>query len=257
MVTRDDIAKGLQGLGLESGDMVFVHSSLKSFGRVDGGADAVIDALMGTVGQGGGLMMPSFPKFVDGEFGLVADNGIVFDLRVSPSCMGVITDTFWRRPKVTRSLHPTHSVAAWGARAQEAIEGHELCLCSCGEGSPFHKNCLLGGKILLIGVTHNSNTTLHTIEDTNCAPTRSAIIYYPRVIDMDGRVITVPTRPHLHAMPRRYLIMDEICRREGIQKDATIGSAHIRLIDARRLYQTGSSLIKNNPLFLLNMDELA
>jgi aminoglycoside N3'-acetyltransferase len=108
-----------------------------------------------------------------------------------------------------------------------------------------------------MGVSHTCNTTLHTVEDTNGAPTRSSIIYYPRVIDMDGRVVTVPTRPHLHAMPRRYQVMDDICRSEGIQRETTIGSAHVRLIDARRLYELGSVLIKNTPIFLLDMEKLA
>ena len=59
-VTKEDIKKGLKRLGLKRGDIVGVHSSLSSFGYVEGGADAVIDALLETVGEEGTIMMPTY-----------------------------------------------------------------------------------------------------------------------------------------------------------------------------------------------------
>jgi len=256
IVQKQDIIFALKDLGLAKGDIVLVHSSLSSFGYVEGGADSVIDALMEVVGKDGGILMPSFPAFIGGEYGLVENNNIIFDLRVSPSAMGKITDVFWRKPGVRRSIHPTHPVAAWGARALQVIRGHQNCLCSCGEGSPFHKNCLVGGKILLIGVTHSCNTTLHTIEDVNGAPTRSIFIYYPKVIDDEGRVVTVPTRPHLPGLPRRYQIMDDICKSEGIQIETMVGKALLKLIVADKFFKLGSNLIKKDPVFLIDMDKM-
>ena len=256
MVTKKDMVKGLIKLGLEEGDSVLVHSSLSSFGYIEEGADTVISALMEVVGQEGGVLMPSFPAFVGGEYGLVEKNEIVFDIRVSPSLMGKISDAFWRREGVRRSIHPTHSVAAWGNKGWEIIEGHEKCLCSCGEGSPFHRNCLIGGKILFLGTTHSSSTTLHTVEDVNGAPTRSVFVFYPKVIDCKGRVVTVSTRPHLPGLARQYEIINKVCRENGIQKEGKVGNAVLKLIEADGLLETGSRLIRKNPLFLINMEAM-
>lgn len=255
MVTEQDIVGALEELGLHKGDLVLVHSSLSSFGRVERGADTVIDALMAVTTQEGGVLMPSFPAFGRrGEYGLVIDNDFVFDLRTSPSATGRITDVFWKREGVTRSIHPTHPVAAWGKRAKPIIEGHQECLCSCGEGTPFHKNCLEGGTILLIGVTYVCNTTLHTVEDVNGAPTRAASIFYPKVIDCEGREITVPTRPHLPGLARRYPVIEEICREKGIQTQAKVGNSLLKLIRADKLLEVGSERITKDPLFLIDME---
>lgn len=45
-VRKEDIKAGLRKSDLKKGDSLGVHSSLSSFGRVEGGADAVIDALL-------------------------------------------------------------------------------------------------------------------------------------------------------------------------------------------------------------------
>lgn len=58
-ITKEDIKKGLRALGLKRGDIVGVHSSLRSFGYVEGGADAVIDALLEVVGKEGTIAMPT------------------------------------------------------------------------------------------------------------------------------------------------------------------------------------------------------
>ena len=58
-VSKSDIIQSLKELGLRQGDIVLVHSSLKSFGYVEGGADTVIDAFLEVVGETGTLVMPT------------------------------------------------------------------------------------------------------------------------------------------------------------------------------------------------------
>ncbi len=256
IVTEADIIKGLREIGVNEGDILFVHSSLSSFGYVEGGAETVINALMKVLGEGGTLAMPSFPVFEPhGEYGLVYNNDVVFDVRESPSRMGKITDVFWRYPGVKRSLHPTHSVACWGHRRDWLLEGHERCLCSCGKDTPFHKLCQARGKILLMGVTHESNTTIHTIEDTNGAPTRSLELFHPKVIDYEGREIVVPTYPHLPGFPRCYWKMEEVCKNAGIQKECKVGNSLWKLIEAGPMYEIGSKLVRENPCFFIPLEQ--
>lgn len=59
IVLKQDIIKKLKELGLKSGDTVMVHTSLKNMGYVCGGAQAVIEALIETVGEEGTIMMPT------------------------------------------------------------------------------------------------------------------------------------------------------------------------------------------------------
>ena len=59
VITKDIIIKELTAIGLEKGDVVMVHTSLKSMGYVCGGAQAVIEALIEVVGENGTIMMPT------------------------------------------------------------------------------------------------------------------------------------------------------------------------------------------------------
>ena len=157
-VTQTEIEQGLRLIGLEAGDLVFVHSSLSSFGRVEGGADAVVDAILNVIGPEGTLAVPTFnytPEY--------------FDPAETPSVVGKITETVRLRPDAVRSLHPTHSVAAIGKRARELTEGHEKTH-PFGAGSPLHKVCRWNGKILMLGVSHTTTSVIHVAEEMAHVP---------------------------------------------------------------------------------------
>jgi len=150
-MTALEIQEVIESLGLKRGDYVMLHASLSSIGCVEGGADAVIDALIAVLGPEGLLMMPSF-----------GCRGAVFDRKTSETNLGIIADTFWRRPDVVRSHDPCQAVAAWGKGKRVLIEGHERQPTSCGEGTPYHQFCRWGGKVLLLGCDQDRNTILHT-----------------------------------------------------------------------------------------------
>ncbi|MHC4717244.1 MAG: AAC(3) family N-acetyltransferase [Planctomycetota bacterium] len=162
-VTREQIAEGLRALGLTAGMGVMVHSSLKSFGLVVGGAETVIGALQDVLTTEGTLMMPAF------NHGRACRNGGRFDPAVSPTTNGTIPDTFWRMPDVHRSLNPTHSFAAWGRHARRYTRHHHRTL-TCGPGSPLGLLWRDDGYALLLGVGYNSNTFHHVVETATGAP---------------------------------------------------------------------------------------
>jgi aminoglycoside 3-N-acetyltransferase len=229
-----------------------VHSSLSSFGHVEGGAETVIAALKAALTPEGTLMLPSYGDFRGGEYGKVQNNEVIFDVRSSPSRMGKITDVFWRQPDVRRSLHPTHCTAAWGKRRDELLAGHERCLQSCGYGTPLYKLKDIGGKILLIGVPHTSNTFIHTIEDTGPTPSTTRMLFEPKVVDYDGQIVTVPTHPHLPGLSRRFAVADEFCRERGLQREARVGNSSLRLIDARGFYDAAQEKLRDDPLYFVD-----
>ena len=99
-VAKSDILHGLDELGIRQGEVTYVHSSLKAFGHVDGGADAVIDALLETVGPEGTVVVPTF------TWGRNHAKAVVeFDVANDPSEVGRITEVFRQRPEAIRNEH--------------------------------------------------------------------------------------------------------------------------------------------------------
>ena len=164
-ITSEEIRRGLERFGFGHGSRLMVHSSLKSFGWVEGGAEAVIQALMDLVGEKGTILMPSFnhgAPFGEGGEG-------TFDPRKTPTSNGRIPDTFWRMPGVSRSLNPTHSFAAWGADAERYTKTHHLTL-TMGEDSPLGLIARDGGYQLNLGTMHDTTTAKHLAEMIRRAP---------------------------------------------------------------------------------------
>jgi aminoglycoside 3-N-acetyltransferase len=159
VVTQADILTGLAELGLKPGMGLMVHSSLKSFGNVEGGATTVIAALMQALTPTGTLLMPSFNHGAPFQPGGV---GYYHPLE-TPTSNGAIPDTFWRLPGVYRSLNPTHPFAAWGKQARRYTEFHHRTL-TMGLGSPLGVLYADDGFCLLIGVGYLANTFHHTVE---------------------------------------------------------------------------------------------
>lgn len=156
LVTREDIASGVRRLGISAGDGLMVHSSLKSFGRVEGGPETVIDALMDVLTPDGTLMMPSFNHGVPFH-----DDGLgYYDPTETSTTNGAIPELFWRRPDVLRSLNPVHAFAAWGARAEAYLADHHRMRTV----EPLARLADDGGVCLLLGVGYKANTFHHVVE---------------------------------------------------------------------------------------------
>src|SRR5512137_302949 len=97
-----DLASDLLELGVRPEGVLLVHSSLKALGPRAGGPAHVIAGLQRALGPRGTLLMPAL------SYASVTPEHPLFDLRTTPSCVGIIPETFRRMPGVLRSLHPTH-----------------------------------------------------------------------------------------------------------------------------------------------------
>lgn len=160
-----DILLALRRLGVEPGMRLMVHSSLSSFGSVDGGALTVIRALMAAVTPRGTLLMPSFNHGAP-----FAPSGPgIYDPATTPTSNGAIPEAFRCLPGVCRSLNPTHPYAAWGDRAAELLERHHLTL-TMGSDSPLGRLASLGGHGLMLGTDYHTNTFKHVVEMTARVP---------------------------------------------------------------------------------------
>jgi aminoglycoside 3-N-acetyltransferase len=92
------------------------------------------------------------------------------DVRRSVCWTGRIPETARLRPDARRSLHPTHSVVALGAQATRYASNHERSSTPCDVWSPYHRLIDERGKILLLGVSQQSNTMLHCLEELAGVP---------------------------------------------------------------------------------------
>jgi len=161
VVTRDETMAALRRVGLGRGDVLFVHNSLKAFGYVVGGPEAVVDALLFTVGPGGHVVVPTFTSSRAADY---EGAGQPFDPATSRSRLGIIGETLRLRPNAHRSLHPTKSVAAIGPRAAELVAGAEKGTDFDIDG-PFGRLAAWGAWVVFLGTRIGSNTTLHAVED--------------------------------------------------------------------------------------------
>ncbi|MBT4977827.1 MAG: AAC(3) family N-acetyltransferase [Gemmatimonadetes bacterium] len=170
--TQVSLCADLCRLGVEPGDILFIHSSFKSLGPVDGGAETVVRALEDAVGSAGLILMPSF-QLVPSERDQRAAG---WDWATTPSTVGWLTEYFRRMPDTVRSDHYSHSVAARGGRAADVVAGH---LSRAGFSSPwdrapwgktygFHspmyRAYVAAGKLLMLGVDYETSTYVHLVE---------------------------------------------------------------------------------------------
>lgn len=175
-VTVESLVSDLQQLGVKRGMTLLVHSSLSSMGWVCGGAQAVIMALEATLGQDGTLVMPthssdfsdpaawSNPPVPESWWRAIRETMPAFDIDLSRTTgMGVIPESFRRQAGAERSDHPQVSFCARGSRSASVVGDHPLAY-GLGERSPLARIYDLDGWVLLIGVGHDSNTSIHLAE---------------------------------------------------------------------------------------------
>ncbi len=166
-VRREHLRAALERVGVGPGITLCVHSSLSRFGYVDGGAAAITEVILDLVGRDGTVLMPSFPT-AGSTYDFLA-GGAVFDVRSSPSKVGLITEEFRCRADVSRSLHPTNPVAAWGARAEEYLRDHEKSETAYGHDTPYGRLARDPRARILMMETH-IHSFLHHLQERVAFP---------------------------------------------------------------------------------------
>jgi aminoglycoside 3-N-acetyltransferase len=157
-----DLRRLLSEMGISAGDCVLMHSSFRPTNGFQGKPQDIISVVLELIGPGGTLVMMSMAY--ESSTKQYLSTHPIFDVRRTPSRMGILTELFRRRQGVVRSLSPTHPVLALGKRAEWLIEGHDRCLYPCGPGSPFQKMLELDAKMLFFDLPFVGFTFVHYIE---------------------------------------------------------------------------------------------
>ncbi len=230
------LAEQLSKLGVKRGGVLVVHTSFRAVRPVEGGPNGLIDALEMALGEDGTLVMPTMTA-----------GDAVFDPCKTPTLdMGVVAETFWRRPGVMRSTHPGASFAAKGKKAA-LICAHQRLSPPHGLDSPIGRVYELEGQILLLGVTHGENTSLHLAESMAQVPYS---VEHPCVVEVDGRAETIMIAETDHCC-ENFSLMDTWLAGSQIQREGKVGHASAKLCQAKPLVDLAIERLKREPLLFL------
>ena len=178
--TTATLANDLRALGVTPGGVLLVHSSYRSVGKVFGGPQAVVEALVAVAGT---VVVPTHtpeisdpaawtnPPVPEPWWEPIRRESPGFDPDRTPASrwMGRLSELARTWPGALRSNHPQVSFAAIGPRAAEITAGHAL-EDNLGERSPLGAVYRLDGKILLLGCGYDANTSFHLAETRLPAP---------------------------------------------------------------------------------------
>jgi aminoglycoside 3-N-acetyltransferase len=256
MLTSRQIADGLYDAGLRPGDSVMLHSSYKSLGGVEGGPGAVLDAFLDCLGRQGTLLVPTL-LFRGSQYGFLSQYPSDVDLRNSPSRYGILTETLRTRPGAIRSIHATSPATGCGGRAAELCGRHHLDDTCVGINSPWARNAAAGGWVVLLGVPHDSNTTLHHLEEQCCSWLLMPEPFEVSFLDTAGQRRTSCLRSYRANLPRDYPKVEPILLQAGVQRNVMIGTATVRIMRAAAVLECIGRIVRQDPYFLLKDPRLA
>ena len=204
----------------------------------------MIDALTSAVGSNGTICMPTL------SYGYYTPRRPpdLFDPRSTPSVVGRIPEVFRAREGVSRSVHPTHSVAAVGTQAAALLRDHYLSDTPCGVHSPWGRIAAAGGSVILLGVGTKVCTMFHGPEEVVEPELRCTLPIACRVID-DGTERVVHLRLH---KPYRGAVSDRVAmagvlEAEGAISRATVRDTVLTKIDASVLWEVSTRLLQARP----------
>ena len=249
MVSFRELASGLKNLGLDQGSLVIAHASLSAFGEVRGGAEAMLGALLAVVK---GVMMPTFtyktmlvPEDGPPDNALAYGSGRDANLMAefyrpempADPALGQLAELLRRQPNSRRSSHPILSFSGIGVG--EALQTQTLE----DPFAPLESLANKGGWVLLMGVGHTVNTSIHYAEKL------AGRVQFVRWALTNQGVVECPgwpgcsdgfesAGPHL----------------AGFTRQVDLGSARLRALPLRPMVEKLSELIRSDPLALLCSD---
>jgi aminoglycoside N3'-acetyltransferase len=235
------LADQLRTIGVRRGGVLVVHASYRAVRPVDGGPTGLIEALRTAVGSAGTIVMPSWGD----------DDDRAFDptKTAASADLGVTADTFWRLAAARRSDHPFAFAALGPAAAKVTADPLPLpphCL-----QSPIGRVYELDGQILLLGVGHDANTTIHLAEILAQVPYR-----VPKhcTVMRDAQPVRIDYQENDHCC-ERFALVDEWLRARGLQQEGPVGQARARLARSRDVVNTVREELARDPLLFLHPPE--
>ncbi len=261
LITTDSLTRDLLTLGLQPGMTLIAHSSMKSLdGWVCGGPVAVIQALQRVLTADGTLVMPtqtselsdpagwSRPPVPETWWETIRQTMPPYDPDFTPTRqMGAIAECFRKAPGVLRSAHPQVSFAAWGKHAAALTADHALPN-GLGETSPLGTMYRLDSWVLLLGVSHENNTSLHLAEYRAHYPGKTTITAgAPILVDGQRQWVTFPDIDYdsddFHAVGTAF---EAVAGTAAVVRVGAVAGAECRLMRQRALVDFAVDWMEQN-----------
>lgn len=256
-----DLARDLRRLGVQAGQAVMAHASLRRLGAVEGGPQGVIAALDMAVGSSGGLLMTIGAKDdwawvnerPEGERAALLAEATPFDAQTTPAepDVGYLAEAFRREPGTIVTDNPEGRFAARGGLAADLLTGAPWDD-YYGPGSPLEHLCELGGSVLRLGADPDTVTLLHYAEYLAPVAQKRRVLRHRRVLTPDGPAIrTVSCLDDSHGIAAwagedYFAVILKAYLATGRAAVEKVGGASAELIDARDLVAFGADWMGRN-----------
>ena len=254
--SRQDIVNALKDIGLKKGDVVFSHSNVGFLGRAQNGMDQqdvfeiILEAFTEVIGTEGTLVVPTFTySFSQGK---------VFDLVNSPSTCGFFTELLRLSSNATRSLDPSISVAAIGARAATLTEN--VPENAYTENSFFDRFFKAKGIICNINFDAGS-TFVHYVERALKVPYRFDKTFTGTIIDTSGKIehctSTIWVRQLQSGTEAQFETFNSLAVERKLYKKARVGRGFVGAISAIDTFNLIKEILPIRPWFLTKAGHLS
>ena len=242
MIDFKKLVSEFKRIGLRNGDVLLVHSSFKAFGGVEGGPQAVVEALLSVLGEEGTLIVPRF----NFDF---STYGTTWDVRSTPSHMGIISEFVRKDPRSKKVFHPIYPFSIIGKHANELVKHRYKS--GYGKDSIFNQLRVLDAKIIQIDKVYKSTTLIHHVEEMMKVGYKYYKDFRGYVIDENGKKYKDTFKLYVRDWEKGYvtdvLPIGKILEQEGVMKIDKIGDARIWYMKAEDVYRCTENAIKKNP----------
>jgi len=250
-VSRDDLRRALETLGVRRGSAIVVHGSLKRFGRIDGGAATVVDALLDAVGPEGLVTMPVYSSSLDANGDLLRRPA-----PDAPVTTGIIPATFGRHPRVVFALHPLYAYGFYGRDAAELAQKTERLMVPYGADQPLA--CLFPrkGLIVQLGVDDVTNTSIHVAEemadpaylvDKKSVSAITVDEFFGLPVERRRAVLA----KHRTGPRRDFLLCTPLIAAAGLRRTALVGQAVVAVTDFTGMCRLLTDALRRNPQLMI------
>lgn len=243
MYTKEQLISDINALKVPCGKIVTVHTSLRAIGEIEGGGEALLEALIEVFAKDNGILaIPTHTWDSD-----------VYDRRKAESCIGTLPRLAAAHTNAHRTLHPTHSMAVFGE--EERVEAF-----ICDEAfadTPANPNGCYGkllaedGIVLLIGVGQDKNTFLHSVEEMLDTPNRLTREKVKRtIIHKDGKIeerqLFWFDDSEIDDVSVFFPKFEPAFRYHGAITDGRIGNARVQICNSRKMKETVELIYNRN-----------
>ena len=231
------LLRAIRSLGIAPGDAVMLHSAFEPHHGFRGSINELIDVFVEAVGPNGHLLMVSLPYRTSSIAYL--RSGRRFDVRRTPSMMGMVSEIFRRRPNVRRSVHPTHPILVWGPDADRFVRAHPNCRYPCGPGTPFDELVNADGKLLFFNADFGTITFFHWLEHRVHRHLPFPLYTEPptdvTLIDHDGQPRVVTTHVYTEETIRRrdFPMFERAMVERGAIRSCRVGNSQLLAVNLK------------------------